>query len=90
MSDNSSVFVARDTDLTTITINNLSPNTQYIAYASAITRSGDRKVESEAGETLVAWTDPAFPAFVEVRLIRASAEKHNFESFVSSASCNYS
>ena len=30
------------------------------------------KVESSPSETLVAWTDPAFPAFVEVTLVLVS------------------
>lgn len=41
---------------------NLSPNTQYIIYVTAITEKG----ASMPSETLIAWTDPAYPAFVEV------------------------
>lgn len=43
-------------------IENLNPNTQYIVYVSAISKKG----ESLPSETLIAWTDPAYPAFVEV------------------------
>jgi len=77
VSDNTSEFTKLDTDLTSITLKNLNPNTQYIAYASSITSNSSASdytlssatVESEAGETLVAWTDPAFPAFVEAPTI---------------------
>lgn len=50
-----------DTTLTTQMLENLSPNTQYIAYVSAVSQRG----ASPPSETLVAWTDPAYPAFVE-------------------------
>lgn len=43
-------------------INNLNPNTQYIVYVQAETKKG----VSMPSETLIAWTDPAYPAFVEV------------------------
>jgi hypothetical protein len=43
-------------------IDGLRPNTKYIVYVTAISRKG----QSLPSETLVAWTDPAFPAFVEV------------------------
>ena len=43
-------------------IEGLSPNSQYIVYVIAISKAGP----SLASETLIAWTDPAFPAFVEV------------------------
>jgi hypothetical protein len=45
-------------------IEGLNPNTQYIVYVTAISEKG----QSLPSETLIAWTDPAYPAFVEVRL----------------------
>lgn len=45
-------------------IENLNPNTQYIVYVTAISKKG----ESLPSETLIAWTDPAYPAFVEVHI----------------------
>ena len=57
------MFHVFDTDVTTYTLENLSPNSQYIIYVLAFTSSK----QSLPSETLVAWTDPAFPAFVEVR-----------------------
>ncbi|KAJ3623708.1 hypothetical protein MTP99_017378 [Tenebrio molitor] len=47
--------------LTSHMITNLNPNTQYIIYVTAITEKG----ASMPSETLIAWTDPAYPAFVE-------------------------
>lgn len=47
------------------TVDNLSPNSQYIVYIVAISKNG----KSLPSETLIAWTDPAYPAFVEVRTI---------------------
>lgn len=43
-------------------IEKLKPNTQYIVYVTAISAKG----QSAPSETLIAWTDPAYPAFVEV------------------------
>lgn len=40
----------------------LTPNTQHIIYVVAVGKMGT----SLPSETLVAWTDPALPAFVEV------------------------
>ncbi len=51
-----------DTEVTTHMLENLSPNSQYIVYVIAISKNG----QSSPSETLIAWTDPAFPAFVEV------------------------
>lgn len=48
------------------TIDNLSPNSQYIVYIVAMSKNG----KSLPSETLIAWTDPAYPAFVEVRVIK--------------------
>ena len=44
------------------TLEKLTPNTQYVAWVKAHTDAGD----SLPSETLLAWTDPAYPAFVEV------------------------
>ncbi|XP_013190125.1 Ig-like and fibronectin type-III domain-containing protein 1 isoform X2 [Amyelois transitella] len=43
------------------TLEKLTPNTQYVLWVKAHTSSGD----SLPSETLVAWTDPAYPAYVE-------------------------
>lgn len=43
-------------------LNNLKPNSQHVVYVEAIGPKGT----SLASETLVAWTDPALPAFVDV------------------------
>lgn len=43
------------------TLEKLTPNTQYVAWVKAHTDAGD----SLPSETLLAWTDPAYPAFVE-------------------------
>ncbi|KAB0793035.1 hypothetical protein PPYR_12655 [Photinus pyralis] len=47
--------------VTSHTIQKLNPNTQYIVYVTAISDKG----QSTPSETLIAWTDPAYPAFVE-------------------------
>jgi len=74
VSDNSSNFSSVYTEITTVKLTNLTPNSQYLIYAIAISATGIgasntatavNRVESEPSEELVAWTDPAFPAFVE-------------------------
>lgn len=50
--------------VTSFMISALSPNTQYIVYVTAVTDKGS----SMPSETLIAWTDPAYPAFVEVKM----------------------
>ncbi|GJQ83686.1 hypothetical protein Trydic_g14393 [Trypoxylus dichotomus] len=50
-----------NTTVTTRKIDKLNPNTQYIVYVKAISKKG----ASLPSETLIAWTDPAYPAFVE-------------------------
>ena len=66
----------------------LVPNTQYAVYTTSVivtntskvqsinddndNDDNPAKVESSPSETLVAWTDPAFPAFVEVTLVLVS------------------
>ncbi|XP_017783380.1 PREDICTED: Ig-like and fibronectin type-III domain-containing protein 2 isoform X2 [Nicrophorus vespilloides] len=56
-----SVFQITNTSVTSHTIQNLLPNTQYIVYVTATSKKG----QSMPSETLIAWTDPAYPAFVE-------------------------
>ncbi|KAK6628150.1 hypothetical protein RUM43_001962 [Polyplax serrata] len=56
-----SEFHMVETSLTSHMLEGLTPNTQYIAYIIAATKSGS----SLPSETLIVWTDPAFPAFVE-------------------------
>ena len=46
---------------------------ENIMYLLSVTNPIFDKVESSPSETLVAWTDPAFPAFVEVSL---SSQSH--------------
>ena len=87
MSDTSSKFVFAETDLATLKLVNLVPNTQYSLYATAVINVKDKTVESEPSETLIAWTDPAFPAFVEVRIVKARNNK--FANFVSFSLRNY-
>lgn len=55
-------FSSSDTTVTSHTLEKLSPNTQYIFYIAAIL---PKKGQSLPSETLIAWTDPAYPAFVE-------------------------
>ncbi|XP_050664730.1 Ig-like and fibronectin type-III domain-containing protein 2 isoform X2 [Leptidea sinapis] len=43
------------------TLEKLTPNTQYVVWVIAHAAAGD----SLPSETLLAWTDPAYPAFVE-------------------------
>ncbi|XP_045478484.1 Ig-like and fibronectin type-III domain-containing protein 2 [Harmonia axyridis] len=50
-----------NTTVTTHPIMSLEPNTQYIVYVKAMTDKG----ASMPSETLIAWTDPAYPAVVE-------------------------
>jgi Fibronectin type III domain len=54
-----------DTRLLWYRFMNLTPNTQHIVYVMAIGEKGT----SLPSETLVAWTDPALPAFVDVSVI---------------------
>lgn len=84
-------FSMVETDVTTIKLTGLSPNTQYALYTTAISSTSSDPAlscellggddcnsdepavvttgESLASETLIAWTDPAFPAFVEAPTI---------------------
>lgn len=58
-------FNMSETTLTAHELHSLQPNTQHVVYVVAISKRGF----SLPSETLVAWTDPAFPAFVEVGTI---------------------
>ncbi|XP_046473967.1 Ig-like and fibronectin type-III domain-containing protein 2 isoform X1 [Neodiprion pinetum] len=49
------------TSITSHRIQNLIPNTQYIVFVTAHGKKGT----SLPSETLIAWTDPAYPAYVE-------------------------
>ncbi|CAH1112848.1 unnamed protein product [Psylliodes chrysocephalus] len=54
-------FHIKNVTVTSYTISSLNPNTQYIVYIQAVSEKG----LSMPSETLIAWTDPAYPAFVE-------------------------
>jgi hypothetical protein len=54
-----------DTKMLWARLNRLTPNTQHIFYLTAIGSKGT----SLPSETLVAWTDPALPSFVDVSSI---------------------
>lgn len=54
-------YLITNTTVTSHMIEKLTPNTQYIVYVRAISKKGP----SMPSETLIAWTDPAYPAFVE-------------------------
>lgn len=63
-------------------LENLNPNTQYIVFVTAHGKKG----KSQPSETLIAWTDPAYPAFVEVR--RRTLQALNFQSLLYIPSIN--
>ncbi|XP_044737933.1 Ig-like and fibronectin type-III domain-containing protein 1 isoform X2 [Chrysoperla carnea] len=56
-----SAFTVVNTTVTSFMLDKLHPNTQYIVFVTAITEKG----QSLESETLIVWTDPAYPAFVE-------------------------
>ncbi|EAA05182.4 AGAP011355-PA [Anopheles gambiae str. PEST] len=58
-------YTVIDTRLLWVRVNNLLPNTQHIVYVVAIGAKGT----SLPSETLVAWTDPALPAYVDVSIV---------------------
>ncbi|XP_018897907.2 Ig-like and fibronectin type-III domain-containing protein 1 isoform X1 [Bemisia tabaci] len=60
-----SKFKVFETSVTYHMMDNLTPNTQYIAYIIAVSKKGP----SLPSETLLAWTDPASPAFVEPPIV---------------------
>jgi hypothetical protein len=53
--------VTVETTATSVQLKNLTPNSPYVIYMTAI---GD-KGESEPSETVVTWTEPIVPAFAE-------------------------
>lgn len=55
-------MIKNETDLTSVSLENLKPNSQFIIYVTARTEKG----ESIPSETLIAWTDPAHSPYVEV------------------------
>lgn len=59
---NSADFTKIETKLAWLRITNLKPSSQHVLYVEAV---GERAT-SLPSETLVAWTDPALPAFVDV------------------------
>ncbi|XP_062560024.1 Ig-like and fibronectin type-III domain-containing protein 1 [Armigeres subalbatus] len=61
-------FTVIDTRLLGVRIANLQPNTQHIVYVVALGAKGT----SLPSETLVAWTDPALPAFVDPPTVHPS------------------
>lgn len=63
-SSSDTAYIKVETTVTSHMIEGLRPNTQYIIYVTAISKKG----QSLPSETLIAWTDPAYPAFVEVSL----------------------
>ena len=69
-----------ETDVTTVQLTGLTPNTQYALYSTALTVTTDTKIESTPSETLIAWTDPAFPAFVEVSFSDPICYSHDLSS----------
>lgn len=62
------------TRLLWVRLSNLKPNTQYVVYVVAIGPKGT----SMASETLVAWTDPALSAFVDVSVLQINVVAWNF------------
>lgn len=55
-------FVVIETTVTSHVLEQLTPNTKYIMFVSAVSQAG----ESLPSETLLAWTEPALPPHVEV------------------------
>ncbi|XP_034250543.1 Ig-like and fibronectin type-III domain-containing protein 1 [Thrips palmi] len=54
-------FVVIETTVTSHVLEQLTPNTKYIMFVSAVSQAG----ESLPSETLLAWTEPALPPHVE-------------------------
>ena len=72
-----------ETDVTTVQLTELTPNTQYSLYSTALIIRNKTKIESSPSETLIAWTDPAFPAFVEVGLPdQFKSEPHCYANYI--------
>lgn len=55
-------FTKIETKLAWLRMTNLKPSSQHVLFVEAV---GERAT-SLPSETLVAWTDPALPAFVDV------------------------
>lgn len=55
-------FTKIETKLAWLRLTNLKPSSRHILYVEAV----GEKASSLPSETLVAWTDPALPAFVDV------------------------
>lgn len=67
-----------ETKVAWLRMNNLKPSSQHILYVEAI----GEKATSLPSETLVAWTDPALPAFVDVRVtffFKKKPKRSNFD-----------
>ncbi|CAG0895734.1 unnamed protein product [Darwinula stevensoni] len=58
---NGTEFAETRTQKTWTKLDGLEPNTQYVIYARTLGEKGS----SHPSETLIAWTDPFYPAFVE-------------------------
>lgn len=69
VSANLSSFSMVETDVTTVTLEDLIPNRQYATYTTTVVSLNGSQIQSTPSETLIAWTDPAFPAFVEAPTI---------------------
>lgn len=62
-------FHMTTTRLLWMRLENLNPNSQYVVYVVAVAPLG----ASLPSETLVAWTEPALSAFVDVSVMRCAA-----------------
>jgi len=63
-------FEVTESEATTARINGLMPDTQYAIFATAVIVRNDTEIESTNSEELLAWTDPAYPVHVEIRIVR--------------------
>jgi len=64
-------YTVNETILTSLSLEPLKPNSQYIVYVTASTEKG----ESLPSETLIAWTDPAHSPYVEVSPILSKTRR---------------
>ena len=62
---NASAQTSVETSSTSIRIQGLNANTQYILFITTILVKGSGNIESEPSETIVAWTEPIVGAVVE-------------------------
>lgn len=58
-------FTVKNTKHLNYNLSNLTATSQYIGYVTAVNENG----ESLPSETLMAWTDPAFPPVVEQPIV---------------------